>query len=369
MAMTEGINYTVRDTDILQLKAGAIDEYFQGGIASIGADGYVKVAEDEATAIPIGVFKTDHSADGTTHEEVEVETGEIWVKKKVLHTSTVLCTDDSGNSNANYDGKYFELYNLKTGYYVWFQVGTKGYQECGLTGKSGAGDTGLSQETAYKVKVAINGGTVTEYTITTPAETVTYTILLALLNAAIAGTTWSLESGDLRCTSNLVGATSAIAITAGTSADLLAALSITVDAAVAGTDTDSDPEVSGLTGIEVPILATDNAAAVAVRLNAIIDAHASFTSTVNTATVTIVTISRGYTIATVDGDLSTVVTIANTVYGMAVQSDVGERFWCRDDDGVVYVAGKSTSDVPAGYCKDIDGEDNLLIDFRLKTLS
>ena len=100
----------------------------------------------------------------------------------------------------------------------------RGYQECGLTGKAVGTETGLSTTTAYYLKVAINGGASTEYTITTGATT-TFTAVIALLNAAISGVTFAIVNGDLRCTSNSIGAGSAIAMAAGTTGtDFLATL-------------------------------------------------------------------------------------------------------------------------------------------------
>jgi hypothetical protein len=94
-------------------------------------------------------------------------------------------------------------------------AGGKGYQECGLTGKAAATETGLSGSTAYYLFVAINGGTSTEYTFTTAADT-TFAAVIILLNAAITGVTFALINGDLRCTSDSTAAKSAIALAAGT---------------------------------------------------------------------------------------------------------------------------------------------------------
>lgn len=367
--LTEDFEYKVNGLcELLEFLGGAADTLYKGGIASIGTDGYIKVGANVAAEIPIGVFKKQVVEDGT-HLDVEVEHGKIWLKKKTQHVSTILFTDDSGNSNANYQSKYFKLYNGTDGYYAWLSIGTAGYQELGLTGKSGGDDTGLSQSTAYKVKVAIDGGTITEYTITTPGETVTYTIMMALLDAQTTGATWAISGGDVRCTSDLVSDTSAISITAGSSSDLLTALSSTPDTAVAGTSTGTDPAVSGLTGIEIPILATDDDEQVATRVSALIDAESDFGASVSTATVTITATNRGYTTPTADGDLSTLVTITNTVYSGVIQADVRTIFYAKDDDGVVYTSEKGNATIPAGLCIGISGTEDLLIDFRKKTLS
>jgi len=101
----------------------------------------------------------------------------------------------------------------------------KGYQECGLTGKVGGTATGLSATTKYYFKVAEDDQNLTEYSITTEAD-VTFTAIIALLNTATTGiATWSIVSGDLRCTSDSYGSVSTIRMTAGTtSTDLFAAL-------------------------------------------------------------------------------------------------------------------------------------------------
>jgi hypothetical protein len=102
-------------------------------------------------------------------------------------------------------------------------AGGKGYQECGLTGKAAATETGLSAGAHY-VFVAINGGTSTEYSITAAGDT-TFGGIITLLNAAITGVTFALINGDLRCTSDSTATGSAIALAAGTTGtDLLATL-------------------------------------------------------------------------------------------------------------------------------------------------
>ena len=84
--------------------------------------------------------------------------------------------------------------------------------------------------------MAINGSDATEYDITT-TSTDTYAALMVLLNAQNTGATWTLVDGDLRLTSDAVTGVSTIAVTAGSSVDLLAALSITMETAVTGDTT------------------------------------------------------------------------------------------------------------------------------------
>lgn len=130
-----------------------------------------------------------------------------------------------------------------------------------------------------------------------------------------------------------------------------------------------DPAVTGATGIEVDIGTTDNDDAVAAAATAAIDALAGFGASASTATMTVTAVTKGYTIPTADGDLLTVVTITNTVYSGVIQADVGTLFFCIDDDGVVYDAAKGSSTIPVGLCIEISGNEDLLIDFRTKTLS
>jgi len=80
MALTADRNYeTVGPTVILEIEAGAADTLYKGAIVNIGTDGYLKVAADVASEVPIGVVKKQHVADGTSHEKVAVETGKIWL--------------------------------------------------------------------------------------------------------------------------------------------------------------------------------------------------------------------------------------------------------------------------------------------------
>lgn len=99
-----------------------------------------------------------------------------------------------------------------------------GYQECGLSGKADDTATGLAVTTQYYFKVNIDGGGVVEYDITT-GTSVTYKDVIELMNDEVVGATFSLEGGDLRCTSDQLSASSSIALSAGTTGtDLFATL-------------------------------------------------------------------------------------------------------------------------------------------------
>ncbi len=101
-----------------------------------------------------------------------------------------------------------------------------GYQECGLSSKELTTATGLSTTTQYYFKINVDGAGVVEEDFTTGAD-VTYDAVIALITATIAaGATCGLTgTGDLRFTSDLTGASSTIALSAGTTGtDLFATL-------------------------------------------------------------------------------------------------------------------------------------------------
>lgn len=121
----------------------------------------------------------------------------------------------------------------------------QGYQECGLSGLSDRTATGLSGTTDYYFKVSVDGGAVTEYSITTAAD-LTYSAVIALMNAETTGLcTFSITGGDLRCTSDSVSGVSTISLSVGTTGtDLFGALtSFTAFETAVGADTDMPSEI------------------------------------------------------------------------------------------------------------------------------
>lgn len=106
-----------------------------------------------------------------------------------------------------------------------FNLIENGFQECGLEDKTLTTATGLSTTTQYYFKANIDGGGVVEEDFTTGAD-VTYEAVLALINATLAASaTFELVNGDLRCTSDSTGASSTVALSAGTTGtDLFATL-------------------------------------------------------------------------------------------------------------------------------------------------
>ena len=114
-----------------------------------------------------------------------------------------------------------------------------GYHGCALSGLFEGTTSGLANTTAYYFKVTIDGGSQVEFTITTVTDT-TYEDIIDLMNAASIGCVWSLEAGNLRCTSNTLAGSSAIALAVGTTgADLFGNLTgwTVFDTAVAGSGT------------------------------------------------------------------------------------------------------------------------------------
>jgi hypothetical protein len=121
-----------------------------------------------------------------------------------------------------------------------------------------AGDTAILAASAgtYYFKVATDGGTIVEYSITTPAANQSYTAIAALLSAA-----WTLgsvvfdDAGDrFVFTSDTTGSSSSVSVTAGTTGvDVFAKIvtdgaptAFVYNAAVAGTnDNDSVFEILG----------------------------------------------------------------------------------------------------------------------------
>jgi hypothetical protein len=106
----------------------------------------------------------------------------------------------------------------------------QGYQECGMTGLTGATDTGLSASNTYYFKMNVDGSGEQEYNISTGAgPTITYSDLLTLLAACMAANTvnaeWNLWAGDLRATSMSNSSPSTIALASGTTGtDLFSSL-------------------------------------------------------------------------------------------------------------------------------------------------
>lgn len=80
MALTADYEYESRPQNKFdKVRAGAADTLYKGAMVNIGVDGYLKVAGDVANEVPIGVMVEQHIADGSSHEEVRIERGRIWI--------------------------------------------------------------------------------------------------------------------------------------------------------------------------------------------------------------------------------------------------------------------------------------------------
>ncbi len=102
----------------------------------------------------------------------------------------------------------------------------------------GTSNHGYSRALAPKfyINVDVDGAGASEDGIQLTAGSL-FSDLITALESAVAGTTWSITGGDLRCTSDTFGSSSTIALTAGTSGvDLATNLTgfLTYDTAVAG---------------------------------------------------------------------------------------------------------------------------------------
>lgn len=251
------------------------------------------------------------------------DTGQVKIEANVSGVAEVSTVQAVADVSQSLSGTYFTINSPSASFYVWMSMtetaATAGYQELGLTGKDGATATGLSTTTQYYVKANVDGGGVVEYDITTAGD-VTWTAVLALLNTATSGVaTWSIEGGDIRLTSDTTGASSSVAITAGTTGtDLLATLTdfSSVDTAVAGAAavTSTDPAPGG-TGIQVSISEDDTADTVASAIQTAVDANANFGATVLTDTVTITNATVGEATDATAGDSGFTVTV--TTQGVA----------------------------------------------------
>ena len=83
MALTAVLEYkTLVETEIIAIKAGALDVLYKGAIVNIGTDGFIKVAADAANEVTLGVMKEQVDAKGSNVEWCEVERGII----RVPHT-------------------------------------------------------------------------------------------------------------------------------------------------------------------------------------------------------------------------------------------------------------------------------------------
>jgi len=141
----------------------------------------------------------------------------------------------------------------------------------------------------------------------------------------------------------------------------------------AGSDDPGDEggplEGLGYTGIEVDILTTTTVGDIALAIETAVELATDIDVTVDTATCTFVASTRGYSIPSEDEGDAVPFTVTNTLYGGAVQADIGELFYAIADDGVIYASEKSTITACLGLCVDKEGTTYLYIDTLKKALS
>ena len=119
-----------------------------------------------------------------------------------------------------------------------FDNSDDGWQECGLSSKTLTTETGLSDSTDYYFGVNVDGAGAAQFDFDTNEKETTFGAVIDLMNTAFTATgIFDLVGGDLRCTSDSTGPSSAIALSVGESdTDLFASLTgfTAFDEAVAG---------------------------------------------------------------------------------------------------------------------------------------
>jgi len=114
--------------------------------------------------------------------------------------STITTTAE--DSNVTLAGSYFDLHSPTTDYFVWFEVETPvsaGYQELGLSALNAGTTTGLTENTTYYFKVAVDGQAQQEFNITTapdiqPVAEITDVTFPADVAQTYSGRYWELNS-------------------------------------------------------------------------------------------------------------------------------------------------------------------------------
>lgn len=231
-------------------------------------------------------------AEGTTYyfqintNEYNITTGTSVIA--VNEETQITFTDDSANSNANYNSTYFDIYDLTSLYRVWFDVGGSGVAPAdggGTLVSIAITSTNTVDEIAAATASALNTLAPFSSTSTTSPITITHdnagvttdavvgdapvTInitqqgsdgdpadltwagILPLLNDATSDTytpsagevyVWEIIGGDIRVTDQEYASYSSVDLTAGvTSTDMLDALGVltSLETPVDGTDDDS----------------------------------------------------------------------------------------------------------------------------------
>lgn len=167
-----------------------------------------------------GAFTSINSASAIADSIID------WTAPVVIKNNIELMTNGSRLASDN-TGISINLKNpLASGYSI-----NAGYQDLTKAGITGATTTTLAAG-SYKFRISINGGAVSEETITLDLNPTYQTIVNAMAGQTTGLANWTISTGIIRCTSETKSFAGTIAITAGTSADIIAALGLAIASAV-----------------------------------------------------------------------------------------------------------------------------------------
>lgn len=249
----------------------------------------------------------------------------------VAEVTTIKC----GPASDITTGQYFTMYSATdaTAYYVWYNKASGGGDPA-PAGKTEIEVAIGGSDTAAQVATATQGAidaVTADFNAVVNADTITVTVTNVdtgsttdAANVNVGGTNfaWNKEVSTVQCPLASTFAASG----AGDYFVLYSANDTTkyhvwfnVDDGTPNTD----PAPAGSVGIEVVVLAADNASQVATKTKDAIDAMADFVATVNTDTVTITNATAGPSTNVADGVSSgcTFATITNPVKG------IGKTIW------------------------------------------
>ncbi len=131
MALGADIEYkTMGETEIIAIKAGALDVLYKGAIVNIGTDGYIKVAADVSNEVTLGVLKKQVDAKGSNVEWCEVERGIIRLAHSGAAQTDVgaLFHTDADDTLADGSGASIKAAGMCVGYeagYLWIDFRMK----------------------------------------------------------------------------------------------------------------------------------------------------------------------------------------------------------------------------------------------------
>jgi hypothetical protein len=212
----------------------AIETAEYTGFQEFGLSGKTGSTATGLTTTQVYYFKLNLDGAGVTEHDITVTAGSTLFSNIItlldaetpgatwtIVSGDLRCTSDDVTDSASVALSVAalsgaSLFGAMTGFSAFETAGGTGYQELGLSGKTGTDVTGLTTTTDYYFKLNIDGAGVTEYHITVIAGSTLYSDIITLLNAATTGATWTIVGGDLRCTSDTTVTTSTIALSIAT---------------------------------------------------------------------------------------------------------------------------------------------------------